>query len=1041
MSRRFNRDKASMRGRWRDLKLTIEPLESRQLLAGLNVWVVNDQNGSRGYDEQADSSAASRLVYIDLDRDGTFDNSEPLKVTDRDGLATFKDLSPGTYQVGILGSNSAQVQSFPVASESLGLRRNTASSEMVLASSNLEHVWSISDAGLVSVLDASRRIERQFPLGGTLHSFVQPIGATAWGIVQRTGSQATHLLKLDLESNSSSDTPISGLPDGSRLVKLSRVGEQLVVSFTTPDGPRVAGLNVTESGVALGRVAGREIATAMVGSPAGRWLATAFNSIDGKSQITVSDVLNGGSVSSSIELDGRVSGAHFTSDGKHLLATLVGGGTRVIRIGNDLQLVATLAEAAEPVSVNSVDGKFITGNARIPSELIVWNAATWQPAGRISLPSTDSSALPTVKSTVTDRWGERLLIATTGGTYEVDTSVPIAAQAVVDDSRVANVSLGVRVIGENAAPVVSERAVRSLSEDTLDQANTSGLVEFVRDPNGNPLWFTVDTLARHGRLSLAPDGSWRYQPVEDFYGSDQAVLQVHDGMASSLLTVNINVAGVNDPPRGMQVAVSQIEELAPQNTSLGFITVFDPDRDSQYTFTSSDPRFISVNGQLLLKAQGLLDFETEKTIVFDVTATDVSRPDFSITHRTTLVIADVNEPPTEIRISDSRVAENRPGAVVGVVTVVDPDQTDSVIYGVSDGRFEIVNGELRLRQTAVLDFEQAPNVVLVLTATPVSNPGDPIYSTVTIEVGNENDPPSGITLSSNVVRARTQGFVVGTVTVQDSDFGEQFTFSVSDARFEVVGLNLKLKAGISIRLGGESRIPLAITATAQNGDSVTENFELLVQENSNSQQNPRNPLDVDNDGMVTPRDALLLVNYLNQFGPQFLDPNLGSGEGPLDPGQYIDVNNDGAITPIDVLIIINYLNSPSKGRLGGEGEGLAADQSVQAASDPTDSRILPSPASSAARASSVERPIGEFESRDQRSAGRLELIRSMDQVALDEKIPGRGTPSRRTQPGFELSQANSSRGVDFRDPKELDLELEALLDELSLEQFGRRLDE
>ncbi len=67
-------------------------------------------------------------------------------------------------------------------------------------------------------------------------------------------------------------------------------------------------------------------------------------------------------------------------------------------------------------------------------------------------------------------------------------------------------------------------------------------------------------------------------------------------------------------------------------------------------------------------------------------------------------------------------------------------------------------------------------------------------------------------------------------------------------------------------------------------------------------QNPTNPLDVNDDGEVTPIDALVVINYLNS-----------NGEGPLPVNftgpYYLDVNGDGSATPLDALAVINYLNT------------------------------------------------------------------------------------------------------------------------------------
>lgn len=86
-------------------------------------------------------------------------------------------------------------------------------------------------------------------------------------------------------------------------------------------------------------------------------------------------------------------------------------------------------------------------------------------------------------------------------------------------------------------------------------------------------------------------------------------------------------------------------------------------------------------------------------------------------------------------------------------------------------------------------------------------------------------------------------------------------------------------------------------------------------------QNPRNPLDVNDDGVVTPLDVLLLINDLNARGtrPLPIPPSPPSLAPP-----YLDVNGDNVIGPLDALIVINYLNAMSGGGGAGEGEGDGA---------------------------------------------------------------------------------------------------------------------
>jgi len=57
--------------------------------------------------------------------------------------------------------------------------------------------------------------------------------------------------------------------------------------------------------------------------------------------------------------------------------------------------------------------------------------------------------------------------------------------------------------------------------------------------------------------------------------------------------------------------------------------------------------------------------------------------------------------------------------------------------------------------------------------------------------------------------------------------------------------------------------------------------------------------DVNNNGVTTPLDVLLLVNAINSGLAV-------AGESTY----YVDVNNDRHLTPLDALLVVNYLNNP-----------------------------------------------------------------------------------------------------------------------------------
>ncbi len=83
--------------------------------------------------------------------------------------------------------------------------------------------------------------------------------------------------------------------------------------------------------------------------------------------------------------------------------------------------------------------------------------------------------------------------------------------------------------------------------------------------------------------------------------------------------------------------------------------------------------------------------------------------------------------------------------------------------------------------------------------------------------------------------------------------------------------------------------------------------------------NSGNQFDVNNDGYVSPIDALGVINSLNSGGSRSLPR--GGGEGEDGGHLFVDVNADGSLSPIDALLVINRLNTRGQGE--GEGEWVA----------------------------------------------------------------------------------------------------------------------
>lgn len=74
------------------------------------------------------------------------------------------------------------------------------------------------------------------------------------------------------------------------------------------------------------------------------------------------------------------------------------------------------------------------------------------------------------------------------------------------------------------------------------------------------------------------------------------------------------------------------------------------------------------------------------------------------------------------------------------------------------------------------------------------------------------------------------------------------------------------------------------------------------------------PLDASGDGLISPRDALLVLNYLIDERQDF--------------DAAFDTNRDGVIAPLDVLFVVNYLNDAAEGEFA---SGVGASEFAPAA--------------------------------------------------------------------------------------------------------------
>ena len=164
---------------------------------------------------------------------------------------------------------------------------------------------------------------------------------------------------------------------------------------------------------------------------------------------------------------------------------------------------------------------------------------------------------------------------------------------------------------------------------------------------------------------------------------------------------------------------------------------------------------------------------------------------------------------------DPEITTDAPGAVVGSLSVVDPDAGDRHSYAVSDARFEVVNGELKLKDGVAL-ANGAGEITLTVTATDagglshsedftigvndtltVSSSGEPLFGYAGSDtlIGQDDSPISGEINAGNA-RTTDQGF---SVTAQRIDADGNLTDPSSDHLYTGGG-----KIGVSGHTGARA---------------------------------------------------------------------------------------------------------------------------------------------------------------------------------------------------------------------------------------------
>ncbi len=206
-----------------------------------------------------------------------------------------------------------------------------------------------------------------------------------------------------------------------------------------------------------------------------------------------------------------------------------------------------------------------------------------------------------------------------------------------------------------------------------------------------------------------------------------------------------------------------------------------------------------------------------------------------------VTVIDVNEPPTDLRLSASTVYENRAiSTTVGTLATTDADSGEKHIYTLVDGEGSDDNASVvivgrYLKTLSRFDFESKSKLSVRLRVSD-GRPNGSYEKAFTITVKNQNDAPTNAALNPAIVAENMPAkTVVGVFSTMDQDISNTFRYMLSpsfgggtdNGKFIISGNQLKTLAIFDYET--KDSYLLRVQARDSAGGYITKYFTVTVQ--------------------------------------------------------------------------------------------------------------------------------------------------------------------------------------------------------------------
>ena len=246
----------------------------------------------------------------------------------------------------------------------------------------------------------------------------------------------------------------------------------------------------------------------------------------------------------------------------------------------------------------------------------------------------------------------------------------------------------------------------------------------------------------------------------------------------------ITINDLNDSPTEISLTTTTFNENQEIGSLIADLITSDEDPADVHLYSfhnigsNDNEAFTIIDNQLFTKST--FDFEERTTYFIDLKSNDQNGG--IIEQQLTLNVIDQNDAPTELKLSNTTIEENKPlGTIVGILETVDQDANETFTYSLVAGigsddntSFQIIGNEL---QSNVI-FEYEPKQFYTVRIKTTDSEGLTIEHSFFIEILNKNDVPSDIILDNTTVLENLAiGVVIGELTTLDEDQTDSHFYS------------------------------------------------------------------------------------------------------------------------------------------------------------------------------------------------------------------------------------------------------------------------